>query len=60
MQVIVAVTGHTLVIMYMAIFYHKLWSGSYAVIVFMPVVEGYITDYPMGMAELTGFFTSQS
>ena len=60
MQVIVTVTGNTLIVVYVAFFYLKLGSGAYAVIMLMSVVEGYIADYLMCVAELAGFFAGHA
>lgn len=42
MQMIVAITGRALIIMYVAMVNLKFRSGSYAVIMLVPVIEGYI------------------
>ena len=54
------ITGNTLIVMYVTFFYRKLWSGAYAVIMLMSVVEGYIADYLMSVAELAEFFAGHA
>jgi hypothetical protein len=60
MQVTVAITGNTLIVMYMTFFYLKLGSGANAVIMLMSVIEGYIAYYLMGVTELVGFLAGHA
>lgn len=50
MRMIVTIAGNALIVMYMPLFNNNIGTCGYAVIVFMPMVEGYITDDSMGVA----------
>ncbi len=60
MQMIMTIAGNTLIVMYMAFFYHKPRSGGYAVVMLMSMVEGYIAGYLVGVDELAGFFAGHA
>lgn len=50
MQMIVAIAGSALVVVYVTIGNLKLRSGGYAVVMLMTVIEGYISGNFMGVA----------
>lgn len=54
------IAGHSLIVMDMAFFDLKAGTGHNTVIMFMSVIEGYITDNSVGMAFQTRFFAGNS
>ena len=50
MQMIVAIIGSSLIVVYVAIGNLKLRSGGYAVVMLMAVIKGYISGNFMGVA----------